>query len=589
MFASCLRVLGSRVVVVVTVSMLAFGAIRASAQSFTLLDEICVARPGVRAIVPVQFARQNDARRPWPAFLDDGRGVATEVYRIEVHYRQGNSPMARWLGPVAEWRSIPVEQWRDDGGAGFWAFVFQIPAEAKGGAIRVGGQTIPLIWVIGGGDTQARLAGLPTAPGVHRLDAATLAEVQAVLRNDPIRLWRLMLLASGNEVVIPLIESIADPVIRLYAEQRALAWSMALSRLSEIDPELEEQVLARLGGVMRVNAGLHAPLWHGEDSELEQLRLALLSSTWSEHRIAALVADWVRRRPAGIAMTLDDGGRLCAAGGVRGTVGVVNMSDVTVLAWIEGGRGPERTEPTTVAPWTLTELPFDGELFRVDQMPGTEREPGTEAPVQIVPVDIRLARQAIRMFLAMDAIRVAPPGLTVGRLLPEWTMVEWMSQAEAPAGRTASAFRVHRIPSRVLEETVDEGVGVVRRERIEPGRWVLYFESRSGGRDELVRVWLGTRGNPSHLVRIRPSAAADDELTPGVVDHWRCVQAMSDGVWAFELEIPDDAIGRNGVLRIGIEHIHAEGRDAWPRRMFPWQVEPGRAALDLRHWRSLGR
>jgi len=51
------------------------------------------------------------------------------------------------------------------------------------------------------------------------------------------------------------------------------------------------------------------------------------------------------------------------------------------------------------------------------------------------------------------------------------------------------------------------------------------------------------------------------------------------------LPLPPDAIEPGGRLRVGLTRTDATGRrTAWPRRLLPWDSEPGRLAVDLNAW-----
>jgi len=57
--------------------------------------------------------------------------------------------------------------------------------------------------------------------------------------------------------------------------------------------------------------------------------------------------------------------------------------------------------------------------------------------------------------------------------------------------------------------------------------------------------------------------------------------------WSAWVPIPA-SVQAGRLVRVGMQRVDARGvRSAWPRPMMPWQIEPGRVALDLGQWLGL--
>ncbi|MFI4896745.1 MAG: hypothetical protein ACIARR_02850, partial [Phycisphaerales bacterium JB059] len=121
--------------------------------------------------------------------------------------------------------------------------------------------------------------------------------------------------------------------------------------------------------------------------------------------------------------------------------------------------------------------------------------------------------------------------------------------------------------------------------------WRLYVECLSpdtpsglAPAGDLVRVWLGPFASPTTVLSVTRDGRVQQDNAP---DRWIDVGRAPDR-WVFDLDLPPEAIEPDGVLRIAIERVDSAGeRTSAPRRMLPWQREPGRLAIDTAAWESL--
>jgi hypothetical protein len=58
--------------------------------------------------------------------------------------------------------------------------------------------------------------------------------------------------------------------------------------------------------------------------------------------------------------------------------------------------------------------------------------------------------------------------------------------------------------------------------------------------------------------------------------------------WSFRLEVPSQAIEREGRVRLGVMRTNALGRrSAWPLPLLPWQTLPSRRVFDVSGWNQV--
>lgn len=515
------------------------------------VDERVVMLRGATAVVPVTFADSREPFAAWPARLADGRLVGAEVFRLVAEPApQGGSPLDRWLPPRAQCRALHNESVKLSVPPGLWVLVFEIPPDASGG-VRIGGATWDITWLdpvdsAGDGEPEGGL------PGLDQQARAALDEALALESCDPRSAWRAGLVSPGG---VP--EAVtSDPVVRAWLGQEQARWQGALTRLAALDAALEARVRGRLLRMVRFGPGVVAPAWPVGD-EVASLLVALLGESDARARRAAL--GFLESTAGARAWVVDDAGLIDPTGRTPlSTLAIANLSDATMLARpLALGGGVIPVEPGTVATWT-----------------GAGEPPG---PGRLPRIVIDGAGPAAEFDIGSVWFAVRPPGLTTPAFAEDWTMASWLKGAEV-ASDIARA-RVLRASPRVEVAGDSDEPGVVRRERVTPEHWVLYFEADSGEGSE-ARVWLGPRGRPTSIIRVTREGLIDDELVPGRAGEFGGRVTRSESGWAFVIDLPD--VER---LQIGIEHRSATGyRTAWPRAMFPWQPEPGRIGLDLTKW-----
>ncbi len=543
---------------------------------------------------------------------------------------------AAWMGHGGVWSATPASRSTRPLSAGTWAVAAEVPADIDPGirSARIGAWPAPVTVLPGSclaglfGVSVQRPPGISgEVAGVMRTSPWLIRTLDALVRTPTTR-WRARLawrLLDGDPGGPLPGGTFADPVIEALARQAEWRWSAALARLGSADPALASSLAWRLAAIADLGGGVAMPVWSADGASLTALGEDLLNPLLSDAEIAARARIWLAEQPDAIAWVVDDGGATDAVtGGLIATVAVTNLSDAPAVAWAAHERASRMGELMTV--------PARSTARASAAAPGRIQDGG--ATLNVAVGDFAATRPV------QDApATVSPPGLRIGPLLPDWSLSTWLASGIARDGTADAGV--------TLDDAWTTGALLYR----EGGRWMLYVECRrpapgapdpsllapppartglelvpglgqvrrprgSGleagasdaaanglsagglvGAEEELRVWLGPLWAPTALLRISPAGVMIDEIG-GAADGLGVVRRGSgtpvevrveEGVWACWVPIPPRCMEGTGLLRLGVERTDARGvRTAWPRRMLPWQREPGRWAIDVSAWPELG-
>jgi len=545
--------------------------------------------PGRTAVVPVEIDGSIDPRRRPTVRLDDGRGLDAELVWIGVRSGAG---AGGWLADPGEWSATPASAGVLPRSLGTWAIVFDVPPDAGERAVSVEGVRLAAAW-------QADPASLANEGGVHPawtspIGAATWssARYQRLIepeRRSPTLRWRWRLATMGLNAEPA--EGEAWPgagqgaaVVEALARQMEARWQVALARLWEADAATAERVRRSLTASADFGDGTIAPVWPEDGAAIETLLADLLDPALRREALAARAMRWLDSLPAATAWVIDDAGReMAVTRETVATIGLANLRDVATLGWLTrspaaGTSAPEPTPlPGLSAAWLTIPL-ADGQGVRA----GAAARRG---PALASAVDANCGPWSGRLSVASGSLAALPPGLRCGPLLHDWTLAAWVAGREdagaMPAADSLTVAMLQRGP----------GSGATG----DDGAWTLYVECMATGRDEgsdAVRVWLGPYGAPKAVLRVGSDGSLVDELSAwsseehggGVVE--RVAVTRGPDRWTVALPIAARCVEDGGRLRLAIERFTGEEgrRTAWPRRMLPWQAEPGRVVVDLSAW-----
>jgi hypothetical protein len=515
-----------------------------------------------------------DPRVPLRARLDDGREAQASLW-----YLSASAPAAprepapnlsvdeRWMdgrGRALSWsarRATPDEPPPRDAVVLLRA---SLPEAGLGLGLWINGRRHDVQWLLplAPDDESARGALRPTAPATamgDSLGGEGLRRIAAHEASHPTRRWRARLTLDGLGPADLIARPFDDPVVEALAAHADERWRIALVRLWNADPDLAGRVRVALAGVIDFGedprlagaAFRWMPAWAPDDARLEELRDALLARDAAPADLRRAAERFLDRRPALAAAIIDAGGLSDADSGTPITTAlVVNLGPQRSLAWIARSEARPR-ELAPAEPMSATRLMWwpDDPLTRDAE----------------ITAHVGTAERALPVGPTRPAAR--PPGLAIAPMRPEHTMASFLTEAPSPSD--VSGVRA------VLQRDRQGWALVVRCALDRAG-------SSGPAPGEELRVWLGKSGRGATVIAASPAMRAP----PGSSEPVRVSVGAAE--WSATIRIPAGAIEPDGTLRLGLERIAPRGvRWSWPVSMFPWQSDPGRAAIDLRAWGSL--
>lgn len=546
---------------------------------------------GVRSVVPVTIGPEVDAGHAVVAKLDDGRTPPALLRRIEI---APEVDMGSWAPASGTWRVAGPGEAVRDGAASLWVLAVDLPPDGLGQGLWVNGKRWELNWVASPEMLAAQHPELawesPVKPEARQSPMfQKLAEPD---RLSPARRWRYRLATDGLRSMAGRRASIVDatsagtafedPLLEAMASETDARWAAALAGLRLTNPDIARRLAVRLALVMeftgtlgrRDGSAIYAPAWVADQDGLDRLAADLLDPNLTAKRRAARAEAWLNAQTPAVGWVVDDAR---AAEGVSGgslsTLGIANLTEVSTLGWVALDRGSQTPGVTPVGAASARSFSLAGDRV------ATARAL-TEA---MRPFTFHAGSWKSGGSVMTSRLGVLPPGLTIGPLLPDWTMTDWAGVSKRPLAieaEWATAAMLFKGPPPV-------GTGLSGRGADAPALsgWTLYVECKRPvggveGPHEFIRVWLGPTGRSRLVVRAGPEDA--EGTSPGVS------VVREAARWALRFDIPASCIEPDGTLRLGIERADARGvHSAWPRRMLPWQAEPGRLAVDTGAWSGI--
>ncbi len=540
--------------------------------------------PGSPTLIPV-IAQGDTPPRVVRLRLDDGREIEGELVAIDAREPDADPRRPRpWLHEPHAWTASAAPPPADPRTPRLWRLLLEAPADAHGQGLWLEGRRIELVWrpdpwTLAPEDDRGAPWRSPNTPDWR--NDPVFAELCEPDARSPARRWRWKL-ATGTLAPIgpadagppPPIESpeqlaaaltrppLAERALEAYASSIESLWRLALVRLWRADPAIALAIRQRLAGAVDLAPGPVVPAYAPLSVSTQRLLDDLTDPDLRPARLATLARAWLADQPTAIVWAIDDAGPPTFDAALP-TVGVVNLTPErqTMLTAI----GAAALEPGihTVPPRTL-----------VPVRPAVPA-PGHAAP-SFAAARVRVGAQTSTIPLAAYPLDASPPGLLIGPLHRDWTLDEWRGgpASPGPPRDAVTTVLVHR----------DAGP-----QRLDNGGWRVFVECLTPefSPEDAVTVWLGPYGLPSAAFRVSAEGRMTDPRRPGAAAIWVEVSRAPDR-WSVQIDVPPDAIDDSGVLRISVERLDAFGlRTAAPRRMLPWQTEPGRLAIDTRAWKGL--
>lgn len=528
---------------------------------------------------------------------------------------------AAWAGLTpaeasAPWRAVTPSQ-RPASGVGQWAIAVRIdPKKAalieKETALQVGGESSRIRWLSPASAPTAAERSLIDHTVPRPLSPLRSAGLWLATRSPQTR-WRARLVAGNFTSPAAPFEAVSlDDLPELLARQTEAGWRAAFQTLEAADPSLARDLAARLITSADFPSAPGAPAWPAAPPGIVESILAADSR-------ASLPIDrirlWLSMQPEAIAWVIDDAGaRDLITDGVLSTIGVANLitQPAAASAAAESPAAPAAIgvageQGGGAAPGAATDLaalaPFTAARVTASSATPDLRAAGPHLGARLahegLDAHVTIGAASIRRRLFPIPQPVLPPGARIGPLLPDWTMSDWLAQgADDPEATTIPATRALLDPAWIT-------VGLIHRGSIgasaaaspsRPDPWQIYLElaqlrdplapSNRASETGHIRIWLGPFGAPTAVLRVLADGTVRDESGSAFTLPPRAAAVAAEGRrWSAWVPLPSGAIEPDGILRIGIERTDARGvRSAWPRPMLPWQIEPGRAALDTSAW-----
>lgn len=533
-----------------------------------------------------------DGQRVSEGQLDDGRKVPIVFHRIAPRpIATGDQPATaaalRWLGAAQSWEELAPGAPLDPGAAE-WCEL-KLPVDSYGHWLWLGKRHVDLAWL-----PASKIAPLTPAVTPPAKGDDFYFECLRIRALDPLCRWQAELAGYKPAAVrpTPMPVPFADPTEPLVqksddasfldriAKQRSEMWSLALSALNDADRTLSKQTTTALAGAIRMEseaAGRTVPVWP-DVAESERLLQSLLSERENPRRLTAAARDWLMRRPQATAWTSDDGGLWDADQKLPlPRVGVANFTSARAVAWARGEAEGQTPELMTLDPWQA----------RVLTLPALVRPAPTDGSAERPGIEVRVGSWSAVLATQRRQIDAVPPGVPIAPAFLDHTMTTWalaQNVSPLPAGGRSV---LGALTGMLLRESGSAAMG---------SGWSLYFEvEKSAFEHQTLRIWFGPTGRSLEVIVVDlpesariPESAEGSAIVraPGARDEvLRGAQIrQSKDRWTVRIPVPNRAIERPGLLRIGVEHARGAVRSAWPRAMFPWATEPGRALINVSKW-----
>lgn len=358
-------------------------------------------------------------------------------------------------------------------------------------------------------------------------------------------------------------------------------WRAVLDRLRETDVLLAKRVERRLVGERTIRGrawrGDRASVWSEEFSSLDLLH-SQLATAHSQAELRERVDQWLNSLPPFAAWIVDDAGvRHPRTGDPMVTIAVANLreSDATCsftftdrLSGAEGALAAP--ELATLPSNSITQVQLASTL---DAAHADPRQPFGR------PLGIRIAGTEVSKLTFCQLIRVRPPGLPVGPLLPDIDPLAPESSAPAVSPLTAGVLQKDPAPA---------GSPAASH-----GSWTLYLEcaTASAAAQDRIELWFGPFGAPTAVLAITPDGTLSRRTagaSAAAAREARVPTQARDDRWSCWVPVPPECIEPDGLIRLGVFRIIGDGpatvRTSWPRAVLPWQTEPSRLLLDLTAW-----
>lgn len=583
------------------IPVLAILAARADAQNIKPMNDRVDAIVAHPLVLPILVESPKSIDDHLRVRLDDGRDVQSRAFYIWAstattdHGWTKSTPIWNLIDPDQYIKSPPTT-------AGTWIAMIDLPIDAVGQGIWIDKVRYEPNWLPSPArvilETSSRASDGFWNPALSESDHQSPLVLDAIsnLRADPFNHWRASLMTEGfmpdaNTGTNPvksdrdliaihteLLQTDSSLAMDQIADHFAARWQIILGRLWLIDPAVANQLKHQLTRTAW-SGGTLVPLWTDDTTELTALAHDLLSPFVNDELRVERVAAWLGSQPNSMSWIIDDSGHPSRNPvGLAPSIGLLGLkphsnNEPPQLARIQ----TQGTEPQVqlLPAATMTQITI--------QTPATisTNYAQTREPREIYT---KIGHRRATLKAIGDIPLAAPPGVLVGPLLSDWTLQAFNSRISGlgalPDLDKRVAGLLHRT-SDILESDPRAG-------------WRLYLEcaidpTANPEADTTVQIWVGPMGSTRASWTISRSLGLIETRSDPDINPDPALTTFTDGDrWIITLDIPQAAISDDGFLLIGLERTDADLHSSWPRRMMPWQAEPGRFTIDITGWTGTG-
>tara|TARA_R110000868_G_scaffold241497_1_gene496086 strand:- start:63893 stop:65710 length:1818 start_codon:yes stop_codon:yes gene_type:complete len=556
-------------------------------------------------VLPLQIDDPKSIKSGIKVRIDDGRHVeSTVVYVWSTAPKQSTG----WTRTTPIWNTSTPSQFSKFKSEipGTWIALIDLPIDAVGQGIWIDEVRYEPNWlpsparVILESSSRAHDGFWDPALSTNQRESTFVLHALTNLSADPFNRWRARLMTDGfspdlNSSSTPantdrdliaihteLLQTDSSQVLTQIADHFAARWQIILGRIWLIDPAVARRLKHQLTQTAIADEQI-IPMWTDDTIELSALAHDLLSPFVNDELRVERVVAWLDSQPTSMSWIIDDAGHAD-----RDTDGTgIHLSPEIGMLWLSNHESQTSStlaqiQSPSIDPYVQTLQP--GRITAATLAVPSQPTYSKAKLAQPRELSVRIGRRTTTLQTMNDVPLASPPGVLVGPLLSDWTLHAFGSGQSALGALPAPNERVAGLLHRATDlNNPDPRNG-----------WRLYLEcgfNPSTTNDTIITVWVGPMGftraswsisrNLGLLeMRTDPDIPADLELT----------STLKDDRWILQLDLPAQAISPEGLLLIGIERTDSTKQlqdaqhSSWPRRMLPWQSEPGRFVVDVLGW-----
>lgn len=556
-------------------------------------------------IIPIIAQNERSLRSGVTTKLDDGRVLHSDAFWVGI---SPQPTLPGWTTSTGIWTATDYATITKLKGnqrpIGTWFINVPIPIDAVGQGLWFAGERYELNWLSDPQRTNLEAAtNTHTQADTHSLrdlwairvspDAIFDRAVRSVIdqyRHDPFKNWHARLLTDGLDPNISPSEqagaqsldalelelSMDTPgadLLRALARQHEARWQIILGRIWLIDPALAHRLKSQL--IMTAQFGARTlPVWTSDANDLARLAHDLLSPFVDDKTRVLRAQAWLENQPRALAWITDDQGQIeIATNRFIPTISVLSLPSAPGASLFRVDSNSTAPELSTLPANLATDITVAIDPIRVSPSNPT---------LQSQSVRIRTGRWKTTREVIASPTPARAPYVRIGPMLNDWTMNALVTN------RPLAGASPH--PSRST-------VGMLRRVAV-PSRtnptlgWQLFLELASPdphSPNEQLTLRVGPYTNPFAVWTITPDGQVEfvsgSRFSIGLP---KVETRILDGRWIAAIDLPTDAFDHDNMLQLGLERTDANGvHTAWPRRMIPDQLEPGRLSIDASNFDQL--